>query len=98
MGVHVVTMAGPMAAGRAGLSQLTNLGMPGLVARSPDEFVKIAVELAFDLPRLAGLRGTLRDRMRTSPLMDAPRFARGVEAAYRSMWQRWCARASPPRP
>jgi len=24
--------------------------------------------------------------------MDAPRFARNVEAAYRSMWRRWCAR------
>ena len=25
-----------------------------------------------------------------SPLMDAPGFARGVEAAYRHMWHRWC--------
>jgi predicted O-linked N-acetylglucosamine transferase (SPINDLY family) len=30
--------------------------------------------------------------MRASPLMDAPRFARGIEAAYREMWQRWCSR------
>lgn len=22
--------------------------------------------------------------------MDAPRFARAVEAAYRQMWRRWC--------
>jgi len=29
--------------------------------------------------------------MQSSPLMDASRFARHVEAAYRSMWQRWCA-------
>jgi predicted O-linked N-acetylglucosamine transferase (SPINDLY family) len=91
MGVAVVTLAGPMAVGRAGLSQLTNLGMPELVARSSDEFVRIAVELAGDLPRVAGLRGTLRERMRASPLMDAPRFVRGIEAAYRTMWQRWCS-------
>jgi predicted O-linked N-acetylglucosamine transferase (SPINDLY family) len=29
--------------------------------------------------------------MQASPLMDAPRFAQNVEAAYRSMWERWCS-------
>jgi predicted O-linked N-acetylglucosamine transferase (SPINDLY family) len=29
--------------------------------------------------------------MERSPLMDEPAFARKVEAAYRSMWQAWCA-------
>jgi predicted O-linked N-acetylglucosamine transferase (SPINDLY family) len=48
------------------------------------------MELAGDLARLSGLRETLRGRMQRSPLMDAPRFARNVEAAYRTMWQRWC--------
>ena len=30
--------------------------------------------------------------------MDAPRFARNVEAQYRGMWQRWCARPRPVSP
>jgi len=30
-----------------------------------------------------------------SPLMDAPRFARNVEAAYRSIWERWRDGRSP---
>jgi predicted O-linked N-acetylglucosamine transferase (SPINDLY family) len=50
-------------------------------------YVKIAVELAGDLPRLAQLRSTLRGRMEASPLMDAPGFAREIEAAYREMWR-----------
>ena len=54
--------------------------------------MQIAVELANDLPRLAQLRATLRERMQKSPLMDAPRFVRNVEAAYRTMWRRWCAK------
>jgi predicted O-linked N-acetylglucosamine transferase (SPINDLY family) len=98
MGVPVVTLVGGTTVGRAGLSQLTNLGLPELAAQAPEEFVRIAVQLAGDLPRLAGLRATLRERMQSSPLMDAPRFARGIEAAYRTMWHRWCARSGPPRP
>jgi protein O-GlcNAc transferase len=90
MGVPVVTLVGQTAVARAGLSQLTNLGLAELVAQSPTEFVEISTALAHDLPRLAGLRAALRERMRASPLMDTPRFARDVEAAYRQMWRRWC--------
>ena len=57
--------------------------------------MQIAAGLAADLPRLAHLRGTLRERMQASPLMDAPRFARNVEAAYREMWRKWCAENHP---
>ena len=38
------------------------------------------------------VRGTLRERMRRSPLMDGRRFARNMEQAYRLMWRRWCQR------
>ncbi len=91
MGVPVVTLVGKTFVGRAGLCQLMNLGLPELIARTPEEYVRIAAELAKDVPRLAALRSGLRERMRASPLMDAPRFARNVEAAYRAMWRKWCA-------
>jgi protein O-GlcNAc transferase len=35
------------------------------------------------------LRQTMRERMLRSPMMDAKRFARDVEAAYRHMWRAW---------
>jgi len=91
MGAPVVSLAGETPVSRAGLSQLTNIGLPELVAYSEEDYVRIAVELAGNLPRLAALRATLRARMQASPLMDAPRFARNVETAYRSMWERWRA-------
>jgi len=28
--------------------------------------------------------------MEASVLMDATRFTRGIEGAYRGMWRRWC--------
>jgi len=90
MGVPVITLAGQTVVGRAGLSQLSNLGLVELVADTPDKFVHIAAQLAGNLPRLSMLRGSMRERMQNSPLMDAPRFARNIEAAYRKMWQRWC--------
>ncbi|MGO8751908.1 MAG: tetratricopeptide repeat protein [Thermoguttaceae bacterium] len=91
MGVPLISLSGQTAVGRGGVSILSNLGLPELIASSPDQYVTIAVELAQDLSRLSELRATLRDRMQASPLMNAPRFARNVEAAYRTMWQRWCA-------
>jgi predicted O-linked N-acetylglucosamine transferase (SPINDLY family) len=91
MGVPVVSLVGRTAVGRGGASILANVGVPELVARTPQQYVQIATDLARDLPRLAELRRTLRGRMQASPLMDGPRFARNVEAAYRQMWRNWCA-------
>jgi predicted O-linked N-acetylglucosamine transferase (SPINDLY family) len=97
MGVPVVSLAGKTPVSRAGLSQLTNLGLPELVASSETEYVNIAEALARDLARLAELRSTLRDRMKTSVLMDAPRFTGQIEQAYREMWSAWRHKQSPTR-
>jgi protein O-GlcNAc transferase len=94
MGVPVVTLVGQTVVGRAGLSQLTNLGLPELAATSADEFVRSATNLANDVSKLQVLRAGLRERMKRSPLMDAVGFARGIEAAYRDMWRNWCANCS----
>jgi protein O-GlcNAc transferase len=90
MGVPVVSLTGETAAGRAGLSLLSTVGLPELATRTTEEFVRVASGLAQDLPRLSALRSTLRQRMECSPLMDAPRFARNMEAAFREMWCNWC--------
>ena len=90
MGVPVVTLVGKTPVGRAGWSQLCNLDLRELAAETPEQFVAIAVQLASDLPRLEDLRRTLRQRMQQSPLMNANRFARNMESAYREMWRRWC--------
>ena len=91
MGVPVVTRVGTTPASRAGLSQLSNLGLEVLAADSDDEYIRIATALAADRPALAALRRELRPHMQRSPLMDAARFARHLERAYRAMWREWCA-------
>jgi predicted O-linked N-acetylglucosamine transferase (SPINDLY family) len=92
MGVPVVSLAGQTHVSRVGVSLLKNVGLTELIAQTPKQYVEIAVGLANDLPRLAELRRMSRSRMRASPLMDGPRFARDIEAAYRQMWRNWCAR------
>ena len=56
-----------------------------------DGYVETAVGLAGDLDDLSARRAALRDRMTSSPLCDAAGFARDVEAAYRTLWRKWCA-------
>ena len=68
-------------------------GLTELIVPTEGDYIRIAADLAGDLPRLSMLRQTLRAGMQRSPLMDAPRFTRHLEAAYRAMWQRWCADA-----
>ena len=86
MGVPVVTQVGNTVAGRAGWSQLNNLGLPELAAMDEDSFVEIAFNLASDIPRLNGLRQGLRQMMENCPLMDKPRFARAMENVFKEAW------------
>jgi protein O-GlcNAc transferase len=87
MGVPIVTQVGHTVVGRAGWSQLNNLGLTGLAAFDNQTFVDIAVALATDLSRLSQLRQTLRSNLEASPLMDGKRFAKAIETAYSQIWQ-----------
>ena len=90
MGVPVVTLRGQTAVGRGGASILSNVGLPELVARDADDYLRIAANLSSDAERLRSLRHELRAKMEGSALMDGPRFARQLETAYRQMWRCFC--------
>lgn len=90
MGIPVVTLLGKTHAGRMVASALNQIGLPELIAETPDEYLAKVIALANDLPRLADWRATMRERMLASPLCDGPGFTRELEAAYREMWVRYC--------
>ena len=92
MGVPVLTLRGKRHSGRVGASLMASIGHPEFIAENAKDYVDIAINLAADRSRLTGLRSSLRAEMKASPLCDAPRFARKVEAAYRWMWQEWCTK------
>jgi predicted O-linked N-acetylglucosamine transferase (SPINDLY family) len=83
----VVSLYGRHSASRSGLGILSSLGLGELAASSPQDYVRIAVALARDLPRLEQLRGSLRTRFDQSPLRDEKRFAANFEQALRTAWQ-----------
>lgn len=88
MGVPVATVAGHRAIARGGVSLLTNIGLADWVAPTPESLAQMVCRQTADPQRLAQLRNELPDRMRASPLMDGPRFARDLEALFTQAWER----------
>ncbi|HET9580326.1 MAG TPA: tetratricopeptide repeat protein [Usitatibacter sp.] len=90
MGVPLVTLRGPSRAHCQGAAAMARLGLEDWIAGDVDEFVELAVARAQDLHALARLREGMRRRWLESPWLDRGIVARGLEAALRLMWRRWC--------
>ncbi len=87
MGVPTVTLAGNTMLARQGASLLTCAGLEEWIANTEEDYIALAVAHASDVTRLAQLRSGLRQKVLASPLFDAPRFARNLEAALQGMWR-----------
>jgi protein O-GlcNAc transferase len=94
MAVPVVTLPGPRPASRSAASILSTVGLREWIAQTPDDYVRLAVGFAREPDRLASLRTSLRERVRSSPLMNEKKFVLDLELAYRRMWHEWCEGAS----
>lgn len=90
MGVPVITLEGASHAARVGASLLHAVGLSELVGDSPEQYARIAAELAADRDRLASLRASMRARLEASPLRDEINYTQRLESAYRKMWESWC--------
>lgn len=89
MGVPTLTVAGDSLLSRGGASVMTAIGLTDWIASSSGEYERKAIAFATDIASLAGLRGVLRQRAATSPVFDAPRFARHLQDALWEMWRRY---------
>jgi predicted O-linked N-acetylglucosamine transferase (SPINDLY family) len=93
MGVPIVCLEGRTVVERLASRVLRVAALDDWVARSIDEYVRIALRLASNPVALAHARHGLRDLLRATPLLDHRGVTRDLEAAYRSMWRTWCASA-----
>jgi predicted O-linked N-acetylglucosamine transferase (SPINDLY family) len=91
MGVPVVTSPGATISSRLAAASLSAGGLNDFIAPNLDDYVDVAVKKAANRPALAELRANLRARMEACAFGDPVRYTRAVEAAYREIWQRWCA-------
>jgi protein O-GlcNAc transferase len=87
-GLPLVTCRGTAFAGRVAASLLEAIGLPELIAETPDQYEAMALELARSPEKLAALRAELAANRTTMPLFDTARFTRDLEAAFSTMQER----------
>lgn len=96
-GLPVLTAHGETFASRVAASLLTAAGLPELVKSSLADYESAALRLAQSPGELAAIRFRLAELRDRTPLFDTARFARNVESAYRTMFER-TQRGLPPEP
>jgi predicted O-linked N-acetylglucosamine transferase (SPINDLY family) len=89
MGVPVVTLYEKSTISRSTASILNVVGLGDLVAKSAEDYLAVAVRLAKDRDKVAGLRKGMRERIAGSPI-GATNYARAAEQLFRNMWRRYC--------
>jgi predicted O-linked N-acetylglucosamine transferase (SPINDLY family) len=87
-GLPVLTCPGETFASRVAASLLSAVGLPELIAATPEDYEDRAVALAGDPARRAALARRLAECRATAPLFDTALYARRLESAYEMM----CAR------
>ena len=84
-GLPLVTCLGRAFDGRVAASLLKTIGLPELVTQSLEDYEALALALARDPARLAGIRTRLAQNRLTSPLFDTERFRAAIEAVYQRL-------------
>ncbi|HEY1763986.1 MAG TPA: tetratricopeptide repeat protein [Opitutaceae bacterium] len=98
MGRPVVTLAGDRHASRVGASLLGAIERSEWVAKSPDDFVRIAAGLARDRAGLREVSAGLRQRLAESAIFDHAGQARRFGDGLRACWRHWCDPEVHPEP
>jgi predicted O-linked N-acetylglucosamine transferase (SPINDLY family) len=94
-GLPVLTRTGETFAGRVATSLLNAIGLPELVARTREDYERLAIELARQPDRLASIKEKLARNRLTTPLFDTQLSTRHIESAYKAMYERYQAGLPP---
>jgi predicted O-linked N-acetylglucosamine transferase (SPINDLY family) len=87
-GIPLVTLRGRHFVSRMSASALMAVRLPQLIAKTPIDYIRIAVNLAKDSEMRESIRRYLQDHRFDFPLFDTRRFAHYFESALRIIDQR----------
>jgi protein O-GlcNAc transferase len=94
MGKPVVTLRGDTLISRQTAAILQAAGFDEWIASDAEGFARIVASLAADPAKLAATGRGMRERLRSSPLLDARGLAAALEAAYRAMWRHYVEKST----
>lgn len=84
----MITLMGNRHAARMVSSILYRIGLPELIARSKEEYIKLAQDLADNSDRLFSYRVDLREKMLNSQLCNYKEFVKCLEDNYFEIWKK----------
>lgn len=93
MGVPTLSVVGATNPSHAAACYLAHLGLSSFIAYDEATYVKLGVFLSENLPALAAMRASMRERFTNSMLGYPAITAAALEEAFCQMWHRWCAGA-----
>ena len=88
-GVPVIALMGSHFVSRMSASALEAVGLPELVAQSPEQYCRLAIQLATNPDRLEDLRQKLSQFRLQKPLFNTGQFCRHLEKAFQHMLSRF---------
>jgi predicted O-linked N-acetylglucosamine transferase (SPINDLY family) len=91
----VLTQIGETFAGRVAASLLKAAGLPELIVPTPQDYERLAVDLAASPEKLTAIRRKLAETRSRAPLFDTPLTTRHIERAYRAIHERFQAGLPP---
>lgn len=95
VGSPVLTQLGGTFAGRVAASLLTAINLPELITETPEEYERLAIDLAKSPEKLRAVKFKLVENRLTAPLFDTELFTKHIEAAYTAMHERYRAGLAP---
>jgi predicted O-linked N-acetylglucosamine transferase (SPINDLY family) len=87
-GVPLVTLPGSTFPSRVAGSILHAAGLPELITGDPEGYFDLALALATEPGRLAGLKARMAANRLSTPLFDVASYTRDLEVLYQAMWAR----------
>jgi len=94
-GLPLLTCMAESFSGRVAASLLHAIGLPELVTTTLQDYERLAVDLALQPEKLAGLKDKIARNRLTAPLFNTALFTEHLEAAYVAMLERYRTGAKP---